>query len=41
MMMTQTKSALPPLVPPPLRDSQLFAGYLDRAIAQGLLKPCA
>jgi AcrR family transcriptional regulator len=40
MMMTQTKSSLPPLVPPPLRDSQLFAGYLDRAIAQGLLKPC-
>jgi AcrR family transcriptional regulator len=40
MMMTQTKSSLPPLVPPPLRDSQLFAGYLDRAISQGLLKPC-
>jgi AcrR family transcriptional regulator len=40
MMMTQTKSSLPPFVPPPLRDSQLFAGYLDRAIAQGLLKPC-
>jgi AcrR family transcriptional regulator len=40
MMMTQTKSSLPPLVPPPLRDSQLFAGYLDRAIAQGQLKPC-
>ncbi|WP_310482137.1 helix-turn-helix domain-containing protein [Chamaesiphon sp. VAR_48_metabat_403] len=34
MMMTQTKSSLPPLVPPPLRDSQLFAGYLNRAIAQ-------
>ncbi len=40
MMMTQTKSALPPLVPPPLRDSQLFAGYLERAIDLGLLKPC-
>ncbi len=40
MMMTQTKSSLPPLVPPPLRDSQLIAGYLDRAIAQGYLKPC-
>lgn len=40
MMMTQTKSSLPPLVPPPLRDSHLFAGYLERAIAQGLLKPC-
>jgi AcrR family transcriptional regulator len=40
MMMTKTKSSLPPLVPPPLRDAQLFAGYLDRAIAQGQLKPC-
>jgi AcrR family transcriptional regulator len=40
MMMTQTKSSLPPMVPPPLRDAQLFAGYLDRAIAQGYLKPC-
>jgi AcrR family transcriptional regulator len=40
MMMTQTKSCLPPLVPPPLRDAQLFAVYLDRAIAQGHLKPC-
>jgi AcrR family transcriptional regulator len=40
MMMTKTKSSLPPMVPPPLRDAQLFAGYLDRAIAQGQLKPC-
>jgi AcrR family transcriptional regulator len=40
MMMTQTKSFLPPMVPPPIRDTQLFAGYLDRAIAQGYLKPC-
>jgi AcrR family transcriptional regulator len=40
MMMTKTKSSLPPLVPPPLRDAQLFAGYLDRAIAQDYLKPC-
>jgi AcrR family transcriptional regulator len=40
MMMTQTKSSLPPLVPPPLRDTQLFVGYLDQAIAQGYLKPC-
>jgi AcrR family transcriptional regulator len=40
MMMTKTKSSLPPMVPPPLRDAQLFAGYLDRAIAQGHLKPC-
>jgi hypothetical protein len=27
-------------VPPPLRDAQLFAGYLDRAIAARQLKPC-
>jgi AcrR family transcriptional regulator len=40
MMMTKTKSSLPPMVPPPLRDSQLVAGYLDRAIAQGYLKSC-
>jgi AcrR family transcriptional regulator len=40
MMMTQTKSSLPPMLPPPLRDAQLFAGYLDRAISQGHLKPC-
>jgi AcrR family transcriptional regulator len=40
MMMTKTKSSLPPMVPPPLKDAQLFAGYLDRAIAQGQLKPC-
>jgi AcrR family transcriptional regulator len=40
MMMTKTKSSLPPMVPPPLKDAQLFAGYLDRAIAQGRLKPC-
>lgn len=40
MMMTQTRSSLPPLVPPPLRDAQLFVGYLDRAISQGHLKPC-
>jgi AcrR family transcriptional regulator len=40
MMMTKTKSSLPPLVPPPLRDAQLVAGYLDRAIAQGQLKTC-
>jgi AcrR family transcriptional regulator len=40
MMMTQTKSSLPPMVPPPLRDTQLFTEYLDRAIAAGALKPC-
>ena len=43
MMMTQMKSSfppVPPVLPPPIRDTQLFAGYLDRAIAQGYLKSC-
>lgn len=40
MMMSKSKSFVPPMVPPPIRDSQLIARYLDRAIAQGHLKPC-
>jgi AcrR family transcriptional regulator len=40
MMMTQSRLPVPPIVPPPLKDSHLLAGYLDRAIAQGHLKPC-
>jgi AcrR family transcriptional regulator len=41
MMMTRANSPHPPVVPPPpVRDTQLLAGYLDRAIAQGHLKPC-
>jgi AcrR family transcriptional regulator len=41
MMMTQGNSAHPPVVPPPpVRDSQLLAGYLDRAIDQGYLRSC-
>jgi AcrR family transcriptional regulator len=40
MMMTKTKSSLPPLVPPPFRDVQLFAEYFDRAISRGHLKHC-
>jgi AcrR family transcriptional regulator len=40
MMMTKAKLPVPPLVPPPIRDSQLLAGYLDRAISQGHLKSC-
>jgi AcrR family transcriptional regulator len=41
MMMTQANSPHPPVVPsPPVRDTQLLAGYLDRAIVQGHLKPC-
>jgi AcrR family transcriptional regulator len=40
MMMTQANSPHPPVVPPPpVRDTQLLAGYLDQAIAQGHLKP--
>jgi AcrR family transcriptional regulator len=42
MMMNQGKLSFPPpmLVPPPIRDTQLLAGYLDRAIAKGYIKPC-
>ncbi len=41
MMMTQSNSPHPPVVPPPpVRDTQLLAGYLDRAIIEGHLKPC-
>ncbi len=41
MLMTQGDSSQPPLVPPPpVRDSQLLAGYLDRAIAAGHLRSC-
>ncbi len=41
MMITQGNSPHPPLVPPPpVRDSQLLAGYLDRAIVQGHLRSC-
>jgi AcrR family transcriptional regulator len=42
MMMTQGNLSFPPpiLVPPPIRDAQLLAGYLERAIAKGYIKPC-
>ncbi len=41
MMMTQGNSPHPPMVPPPpVRDSQLLAGYLDRAISAGHLRSC-
>lgn len=41
MTMAQGQLPDPPLVtPPPVRDSQLLAGYLDRAIAQGHLRSC-
>jgi AcrR family transcriptional regulator len=41
MLMTQGDSSQPPLVPPPpVRDSQLLAGYLDRAILAGHLRSC-
>jgi AcrR family transcriptional regulator len=42
MMMTQGKMSFPPpmFMPPPIRDTQLLAGYLDRAINKGYIKPC-
>ncbi len=41
MMMTQANSPhLPVVPPPPVRHTQLLAGYLDRAIIEGHLKPC-
>jgi AcrR family transcriptional regulator len=40
MMMQKGHLAQPPMPPPPVRDSQLLAAYLDRAIAHGVLKPC-
>jgi AcrR family transcriptional regulator len=41
MMMTQSNSPqLPVVPPPPVRDTQLLAGYLDRGIIAGHLKPC-
>jgi AcrR family transcriptional regulator len=41
MMMTQGNSPdLPVVSPPPVRDTQLLAGYLDRAIGQGYIRSC-
>jgi AcrR family transcriptional regulator len=42
MMMNQGKTSFPPpmMEPPPIRDAQLLAGYLDRAIDRGYIKPC-
>jgi AcrR family transcriptional regulator len=42
MMMNQGKMSFPPPIgePPPIRDAQLLAGYLERAIALGYIKPC-
>jgi AcrR family transcriptional regulator len=41
MTMTQGNSSHPPIVPPPpVRDCQLLAGYLDRAISSGHLRSC-
>jgi AcrR family transcriptional regulator len=42
MMMNQGKTSFPPpvLEPPPIRDTQLLAGYLDRAITKGYIKSC-
>jgi AcrR family transcriptional regulator len=42
MLMNQGNTSLPPPMfePPPIRDTQLLAGYLDRAIDKGYIKPC-
>lgn len=41
MMMTQNNMPHPPMVPPPpIRDSYLVAGFIDRAIAAQYLRPC-
>jgi AcrR family transcriptional regulator len=41
MMMTQNNMPHPPMVaPPPVRDSQLLAEFLGRAIAKKYLRPC-
>jgi hypothetical protein len=42
MMMNQGNTSFPPpmLEPPPIRNAQLLAGYLDRAIDKGYIKPC-
>jgi AcrR family transcriptional regulator len=41
MMMNQAKVAIPPpMPPPPLRDSQLLAKFIDRAIAKGYIRSC-
>jgi AcrR family transcriptional regulator len=43
MVMSQGNGSLPPMPsipPPPVRDSQLLAGFLERAMALGYLRPC-
>jgi AcrR family transcriptional regulator len=41
MMMTQNKMPHPPMMPPPpIRDTYLLAGFIDRAIAAKHLRPC-
>jgi AcrR family transcriptional regulator len=41
MMMTQNKMPHPPMMPPPpIRDTYLLAGFIDRAIAAQHLRPC-
>jgi AcrR family transcriptional regulator len=42
MMMNQGNTSCPPPMfePPPIRDRQLLAGYLDRAIEKGYIKSC-
>jgi AcrR family transcriptional regulator len=42
MMMNQGNMSFPPPIgePPPIRDAQLLAGYLERATVLGYIKPC-
>jgi AcrR family transcriptional regulator len=41
MMMTQNKMPHPPMMPPPpIRDTYLLAGFIDRAIAAKHLRSC-
>jgi AcrR family transcriptional regulator len=42
MMMApgQLPSSAPNFLPPPVRDSQLLAGFLEQAIAKKFLRPC-
>jgi AcrR family transcriptional regulator len=38
MMMAKNNSFLPPPIPPPIRDTYLLTGFLEKAIEQGHLK---
>lgn len=40
MMQRGDRGFMPPMIPPPVRDSYLLAGFLERAIAKGYLRSC-